>query len=142
MLSHPNKRSPDDLPAPFKASHLQCLNNNEHVLPLCRLNSPFPPAFSLSSSSGAGIAGLTLAIALNEFDKERRYVIDIYETAPELSEIGAGIMMYPKTLHVMEEIGASETLIPCFDHLPDNVPRASYWLLITNWLICLFRCRF
>lgn len=75
---------------------------------------------------GAGIAGLTLAIALNEFDKERRYVIDIYETAPELSEIGAGIMMYPKTLHVMEEIGASETLIPCFDHLPDNVPRVVF----------------
>jgi len=79
---------------------------------------------SSSSSSGAGIAGLTLAIALNEFDKERRYIIDIYESAPELSEIGAGIMMYPKTLYVMEEIGVSETLIPCFDHPPDNIPRA------------------
>ncbi|KAF5349921.1 hypothetical protein D9756_009180 [Leucocoprinus leucothites] len=75
---------------------------------------------------GAGIAGLVLAIGLNEFDKDRRYVIDIYENAPELSEIGAGIMMYPKTLHILEEIGVAETLIPCFDHPPDEIPRVIF----------------
>jgi salicylate hydroxylase len=83
-------------------------------------------------SSGAGIAGLTLAIALNEFDKARRYIIDIYETAPELSEIGAGIMMYPKTLHIMKEIGVSETLLPYFDHPPDEIPRTSPRCLIPS----------
>ncbi|KXN86474.1 Salicylate hydroxylase [Leucoagaricus sp. SymC.cos] len=76
--------------------------------------------------SGAGIAGLTLAIGLNAFDKERRYVIDMYECTPELSEIGAGIMMYPKTLHILEDIGVSETLIPCFDHPPDLIPRTIF----------------
>jgi len=32
----------------------------------------------------------------------------------------------------MEEIGVSETLIPCFDHPPDNVPRAFCRLLLTT----------
>jgi salicylate hydroxylase len=83
----------------------------------------YPVLTAVVYSSGTGIAGLTLAIAINEFDKEGRYVINMYEATPELSEIGAGIMTFPKTLHIMKEIGVSETLLPYFDHPPDENPR-------------------
>jgi salicylate hydroxylase len=75
---------------------------------------------------GAGIAGLTLAVALNAFDKDRKIVIDLYESASELSEIGAGINMWYRTWQVLKEIGAGDTLIPFFDHYPDLVPRTCH----------------
>lgn len=72
---------------------------------------------------GAGIVGLTLAIALNALDKERKIAIDIYEAAPELGEIGAGINVWPRTLEIFRQIGLKEALIPLFDHPPDLEPR-------------------
>lgn len=73
--------------------------------------------------SGAGIVGLTLAIALNAFDKERKLAIDIYENASELAEIGAGINVWPRTLAIFKQIGVEDALIPLLDHIPDLEPR-------------------
>lgn len=73
---------------------------------------------------GAGIAGLTLAVALNAFDADRKFAIDIYEAAPELSEIGAGINIWPRTWQILKQIGLGSTLIPLFDHYPDLERRA------------------
>ncbi|XP_006456259.1 4-aminobenzoate hydroxylase [Agaricus bisporus var. bisporus H97] len=72
---------------------------------------------------GAGIVGLTLAIALNAFDKERKLAIDIYENASELAEIGAGINVWPRTLAIFKQIGVEDALIPLLDHIPDLEPR-------------------
>ncbi|KAF9449145.1 4-aminobenzoate hydroxylase [Macrolepiota fuliginosa MF-IS2] len=72
---------------------------------------------------GAGIVGLTLAVTLNALDKEGKIAIDIYEAAPELSEIGAGINVWPRTLQILKQIGLEEMLIPLFDHQPDLEPR-------------------
>lgn len=69
--------------------------------------------------------GLTLAIALNAFDKERKLAIDIYEAAPELGEIGAGINVWPRTLAIFKQIGLEDALIPLLDHIPDLEPRTS-----------------
>ena len=41
--------------------------------------------------AGGGIAGLTAAIAL----AERGFDVDVFERAPELGEIGAGIQLSP-----------------------------------------------
>jgi salicylate hydroxylase len=66
-------------------------------------------------------------VALNALDKDRKYSIDLYETAPELSEIGAGIHIWPNTLKILREIGLEQTLIPSFDHHPDLEPRMSFF---------------
>ncbi|KXN91574.1 Salicylate hydroxylase, partial [Leucoagaricus sp. SymC.cos] len=68
---------------------------------------------------GAGIAGLAFAVALNAFDSEKKFAIDLYEAVSELSEIGAGINVWPRTWQILEEIGLGQTLIPHLDHYPD-----------------------
>ncbi|KAF7760115.1 hypothetical protein Agabi119p4_10791 [Agaricus bisporus var. burnettii] len=77
---------------------------------------------------GAGIVGLAFAVALNALDKERRFVIDVYEAAAEIAEIGAGINVWPLTLNIFKEMGVYETLIPYFDHYPDLEPRVIFGL--------------
>ncbi|KAF9449149.1 4-aminobenzoate hydroxylase [Macrolepiota fuliginosa MF-IS2] len=68
---------------------------------------------------GAGIVGCALAVSLNALDTDHKIAIDLYETAPELSEIGAGLNMWPRTWEIMKKIGLKDTLIPTFDHYPD-----------------------
>ncbi|EEY15475.1 conserved hypothetical protein [Verticillium alfalfae VaMs.102] len=56
---------------------------------------------------GAGIAGLTAAIAL------QRYVnidVHVYERATELREIGATIALGPNGLKTLERLGVSDVL--------------------------------
>ncbi len=74
---------------------------------------------------GAGIVGTTLAVALNALDKDRKIAIDIYEAAPELGEIGAGINVWPRTWELFKKIGLGDTLVPFFDHHPDLEPSTS-----------------
>ncbi|KAJ3573489.1 hypothetical protein NP233_g2406 [Leucocoprinus birnbaumii] len=70
---------------------------------------------------GAGIVGLVLAVTLNTFDIERKISIDIYEASAELSEIGAGINIWPRTWRIFQEIGPGlgDMIKPFFDHPPD-----------------------
>jgi FAD-dependent urate hydroxylase len=55
---------------------------------------------------GAGIGGLTAAIAL------RRAGIDahVFERAPELREVGAGITLWPNALLALRRLGVAETI--------------------------------
>src|SRR4051812_27696418 len=50
---------------------------------------------------GGGIGGLTAAVALHQagFD------VDLYEQAPELTEIGGGINMGPNAVRVLRRLG-------------------------------------
>ena len=50
--------------------------------------------------AGAGIAGLTSAIAL----AERGFEADVYERAPALLEIGAGIQLAPNAMAVLDRL--------------------------------------
>jgi salicylate hydroxylase len=72
------------------------------------------------------LVGLTFAVALNALDKEQNFAIDLYEAAPELSEIGAGINLWPRTWRILEKIGMKDILIPLLDHYPDTKPRTSF----------------
>jgi 2-polyprenyl-6-methoxyphenol hydroxylase-like FAD-dependent oxidoreductase len=56
---------------------------------------------------GAGIGGLTLAIAL----QQRGYKVLIVERADELSEVGAGIWMAPNAMQVFDRLGFAEKVI-------------------------------
>ncbi len=53
---------------------------------------------------GAGIGGLTAAIALRQSGIEA----EVYERAPELKEIGAGIALASNAMQVLSQLGLSD----------------------------------
>ena len=55
---------------------------------------------------GGGLGGLTAAIAL----RQRGFDVDIYEQAPELTEVGGGINMAPNATRVLRRLGLAEGL--------------------------------
>jgi salicylate hydroxylase len=59
--------------------------------------------------AGAGIGGLSAALAL----LQRGFDVDVYEQAPKLEEVGAGVQLSPnatRALHSMEVLAALEQL--------------------------------
>jgi 2-polyprenyl-6-methoxyphenol hydroxylase-like FAD-dependent oxidoreductase len=56
---------------------------------------------------GAGIAGLTLAIAL----EQRGYKVELVERSSALTEIGAGIWMAPNPMQVFSRLGFADKII-------------------------------
>jgi salicylate hydroxylase len=56
--------------------------------------------------AGAGIAGLTSAIAL----AERGFSVDVFEKAARLEEIGAGIQLAPNATAILERLGVMRGL--------------------------------
>ena len=55
---------------------------------------------------GAGIGGLTAAIALRRIGWE----VDVYERAPELREVGAGISLWANALRALDHLGAGDAV--------------------------------
>jgi salicylate hydroxylase len=55
---------------------------------------------------GGGIGGLTAAVALRQAGLE----VDVYEQAPELTEVGGGINMAPNATRVLRRLGLAEGL--------------------------------
>src|SRR4051794_41236009 len=55
---------------------------------------------------GGGIGGLTAALALLQAGFE----VEVYEQAPELTEIGGGINMAPNATRVLRRLGLAEGL--------------------------------
>jgi salicylate hydroxylase len=56
--------------------------------------------------AGAGIGGLTAASCL----MKAGYDVEIYEQAPELSEIGAGIQLSANAMHVLNHLGLGDAI--------------------------------
>lgn len=71
---------------------------------------PAPPR----SYSGGRIAGLTLAIALGYFAKHSGNAappeVHLYESGPEVTTVGAGISVWPRTWAVMRALGLYDDL--------------------------------
>src|SRR6185369_16404809 len=55
---------------------------------------------------GAGIGGLTAAIAL----RQRGMEVKVYEAAPEIKPLGAGIVMATNAMLVFQRLGISEKI--------------------------------
>src|SRR5215472_5854119 len=55
---------------------------------------------------GGGIGGLTAAVAL----RQAGFEVDVYEQAPELTEVGGGINMAPNATRVLRRLGLGEGL--------------------------------
>ena len=70
-----------------------------------------------SYSSGGGIAGLTTAIALTHFTKERHDIkIEIYEAAAQFTEIGAGIGFWTRPWKILKKLGCTDDLEKLLDN--------------------------
>src|SRR6201996_2618476 len=55
---------------------------------------------------GGGIGGLSAAVGL----RQRGFAVDVYEQAPELTEVGGGINMGPNAVRVLYRLGLREGL--------------------------------
>ncbi|KAI9069026.1 FAD/NAD(P)-binding domain-containing protein [Trametes sanguinea] len=69
------------------------------------------PRFRLAIIGG-GIAGLTLAVTLGRYaeDGDAPIEVHIYENGPEITTVGAGISVWPRTWDVMHRLGLYEQL--------------------------------
>jgi len=56
--------------------------------------------------AGGGIGGLTVALALREFN----FDAEIYEQAPALLDVGAAIALWPNALRVLERLGLADAI--------------------------------
>jgi salicylate hydroxylase len=57
--------------------------------------------------AGAGLGGLTAASCLMKAGHQ----VEIYEQAPQLGEIGAGIQVSANAMHVMRHLGIEDRLV-------------------------------
>ncbi|HJQ31010.1 MAG TPA: FAD-dependent monooxygenase [Pyrinomonadaceae bacterium] len=64
---------------------------------------------------GGGIGGLTLALALGREGFEP----EVYEQAPELLEVGAGIAVWPNAFKVLERLGLGESVLARAGHITE-----------------------
>ncbi|WP_420960045.1 FAD-dependent monooxygenase [Brucella sp. IR073] len=58
--------------------------------------------------SGAGIAGLTAALAL----AARGFSVSIFDRTPKLSEVGAGLQLAPNATRLLDRLGVMDRLLP------------------------------
>ncbi|KAL0954169.1 hypothetical protein HGRIS_005302 [Hohenbuehelia grisea] len=72
---------------------------------------------------GAGIGGLTCALALSRYPDIQ---IDIYESASKLAEIGAGIGLFSRPWSVMQKLGVDQELLKYTNAKPSNTPVSSF----------------
>jgi 2-polyprenyl-6-methoxyphenol hydroxylase-like FAD-dependent oxidoreductase len=77
---------------------------------------------------GGGIGGLTAAVAL----ARRGLAAEVYEQAPELKEVGAGVGLWANALWALETIG----LAGAVGRLGERVDRQGVKCPDGSWLIC------
>ena len=81
---------------------------------------------------GAGIGGLTLSAALVALSKEHNLDVDIYESAACISEIGAGITLWPRVWEIMNAIDLGKGLLQFLQRAPDDTARMSSVLRLSG----------
>lgn len=65
---------------------------------------------------GAGIGGLSAALAL----VRQGYIVDVFEQAPQLREVGAGIQLSPNATGILDNLGLTDALAEHW-HEPDGL---------------------
>jgi 2-polyprenyl-6-methoxyphenol hydroxylase-like FAD-dependent oxidoreductase len=78
---------------------------------------------------GGGIGGLTAAIAL----ARQGMAVEVYEQAPALEEVGAGVGLWPNAMAALELIGLSGPVT----RLAARVDRQGLMRPDGSWLLCL-----
>jgi salicylate hydroxylase len=65
-----------------------------------------------------------LTVALQHMDKAKKLDIHVYEAAPALGEIGAGINLWLRSWEIMKAIGLEETFVNMMDEAPTDEARS------------------
>lgn len=77
---------------------------------------------------GGGIGGVATAVAL----QQRGIRATIYERAPEIREVGAGMMVWPNATRVLRALGALDDLIPLSGRNTNFLVRAQDGRVLMN----------
>ncbi|KAG5638592.1 hypothetical protein H0H81_011678 [Sphagnurus paluster] len=72
---------------------------------------------------GAGIGGLTAAVALSEYPD---IDVEVYECAAELAEVGAGICVYPRPWEILRRLGVTDDLLKYTEAREGAAPSFKY----------------
>ncbi|KJA15321.1 hypothetical protein HYPSUDRAFT_80542 [Hypholoma sublateritium FD-334 SS-4] len=72
---------------------------------------------------GAGIGGLTLSAALSALSNEDKLDIHIYESTSVISEVGAGITLWPRVWEMIKAIDLEDSLLQFVSRPPDKSAR-------------------
>ncbi|XP_006457113.1 hypothetical protein AGABI2DRAFT_212377 [Agaricus bisporus var. bisporus H97] len=75
---------------------------------------------------GAGIGGLTLATAIDQLDREEYIELHIYEAAPQLEEVGAGLVVWGHTWDLLGKLGCQDDLMGKAVQLSKADPATGY----------------
>jgi salicylate hydroxylase len=62
--------------------------------------------------AGAGVGGLTAALAL----AQRGFIVEVFEQASELREVGAGVLITPNGMRVFQELGIADQILEVGAH--------------------------
>ena len=68
---------------------------------------PRCPALTACTNSGGGIAGVCLAIALQQYPDIQ---VDVYEAAETFKEIGAGVMVWGRSWSILQDLGLAHDM--------------------------------
>ncbi|KAF9483653.1 FAD/NAD(P)-binding domain-containing protein [Pholiota conissans] len=68
-----------------------------------------PPKLCLAIVGG-GIGGLALAVAISRLKIEETVCVDIYEAAAKLTQVGAGITLWPRGWEILKDLGLEDDL--------------------------------
>jgi len=77
---------------------------------------------------GAGIAGLTTAIAL----KQRGFEVELYENSPAFNKAGSGINLAINAMQVLKKIGVYETVLKGANYSNSMVVRNKQFKILTK----------
>ncbi|HLW77004.1 MAG TPA: FAD-dependent monooxygenase [Bryobacteraceae bacterium] len=77
---------------------------------------------------GGGIGGVAAAIALHQ----RGCRVTLYERAPEIREVGAGMMLWPNATRVLRKLGVLDELLPLGGRTTNFLVRAQDGRVLMN----------
>ncbi|KDR82014.1 hypothetical protein GALMADRAFT_221903 [Galerina marginata CBS 339.88] len=79
---------------------------------------------------GGGIGGLTMAVAFSHMNLEESIQVNVYESAAKLTQVGAGIGLWPRGWEIWKSMGLEEALAARFppgqDCLGTDKPKLSF----------------
>ncbi|KAJ3793935.1 salicylate hydroxylase [Lentinula aff. detonsa] len=78
---------------------------------------------------GGGIGGLACAVALKNHSNIK---IDLYEQAAQITEIGAGVTVWPRTWEILKSLGLANELSVLLKEPPSNVQKVAFEMRLSD----------
>ncbi|GAV99740.1 salicylate hydroxylase [Lentinula edodes] len=78
---------------------------------------------------GGGIGGLACAVALKDYTNIE---INVYEQAAQITEIGAGVTVWPRTWEILKSLGLEKDLSVLLKEPPSNVQKVAFEMRLSD----------